>query len=480
MPARAPVLAKTPFAIDPNPLTGAMSAWAGLASLSRVFRSLKVPAMIEANLSLKQRARGLSCAQYVECLALLHARGGESVLDMETLREDTAMEKILGYAPPSARATAEFLDRFHDGERMEEAQKQAQGKHRQALLIEDSDALAGLADVLRGSIRAIARREALTNQATIDLDATLIESHKREAKATYEGYRGYQPLVAVWAEKALVVADEFREGNVPANMALLPCVKRAFGSLPEGIDQLYFRGDSACHDRALIDWLADEQRADGPKGFIGFAISARIEDGLRKVLQQVPDRQWKTFDKDPDGTLRQWAELDYVPHDRSERKDARPLRYVGLRLQKAQGEFFADGATAKHFAILTNRTENAESVLRWQRLKAGTVEHVHDEIKNGLGGGRMPSGKFGTNAAWWRIACLTYNLVEALRSALPDDEYELRTAKLKRLRFCLFAVAGRVVRDRRKIRLRLGVSRESIRRLIDLFETFPLLTQATG
>lgn len=480
MPARAPLLAKTPFAIDPNPLTGAMSAWAGLAGLSRVFRSLKVPAMAEANLSLKQRARGLSCAQYLECLMLLHARGGESVLDMETLREDAALEKILGYAAPSARAAAEFLDRFHDGNRMEEAQQVAQGKHRQALLIEDSDALAGLADVLRGSVRAMARRQALPDQATIDLDATLIESHKREAKLTYEGYRGYQPLVAVWAEKALVVADEFREGNVPANMALLPCAKRAFGALPEGIDKLYFRGDSGCHEHELIRWLADEQRADGPQGFIGFAISARVDGVLGKVLQKVPDRQWKTFDKDADGTLRQWAELDHVPHDRSEHKDSRPLRYIGLRLQKAQGEFFADGAAAKHFAIVTNRAEDAESVLRWQRLKAGTVEHVHDEIKNGLGGGRMPSGKFGANAAWWRIACLTYNLIEALRAALPDDEHQLRTAKLKRLRFCLFAIAGRVVRDRRKISLRLGADRAWIQRLIDLFNAFPLITQATG
>jgi hypothetical protein len=277
-----------------------------------------------------------------------------------------------------------------------------------------------------------------------------------------------------------VVADEFREGNVPANMALLPCARRAFAALPEGIEQLYFRGDSACHDRELIGWLSDEHRVDGPEGVIGFAISARVDESLRKVLQQVPERQWKTFDTEADGTLRQGAELDYVPHDRSEHKDSRPLRYIGLRLQKAQGEFFADGASAKRFAIVTNRTEAAEVVLRWQRLKAGTVEHVHDEIKNGLGGGRMPSGKFGANAAWWRIACLTYNLIEALRAALPDDEYQLRTAKLKRLRFHLFAIAGRVVRDRRKISLRLGASRTSIQRLIDLFEAFPLITQATG
>ena len=64
--------------------------------------------------------------------------------------------------------------------------------------------------------------------ATIDLDATVIESWKREAKATYEGGTGYQPVLALWAEMNVVVAEEFRDGNVPAQQELLPVAKRAF------------------------------------------------------------------------------------------------------------------------------------------------------------------------------------------------------------------------------------------------------------
>ena len=51
--------------------------------------------------------------------------------------------------------------------------------------------------------------------ATIDQDAAIIESRKREALHTYAGERGYQPMLPVWAEMNLV-ADEFRDGNVPA------------------------------------------------------------------------------------------------------------------------------------------------------------------------------------------------------------------------------------------------------------------------
>jgi len=33
------------------------------------------------------------------------------------------------------------------------------------------------------------------------------------------------------------------------------------------------------------------------------------------------------------------------------------------------------------------------------REKAGTVEHVHDEVKNETGGGYLPSQHFAVNAA---------------------------------------------------------------------------------
>ena len=62
-------------------------------------------------------------------------------------------------------------------------------------------------------VRELGRRCPEQKIATLDVDATLIESWKREAKLTYEGYTGNQPLPALWAEINLVVADEFRDGN---------------------------------------------------------------------------------------------------------------------------------------------------------------------------------------------------------------------------------------------------------------------------
>jgi hypothetical protein len=83
-------------------------------------------------------------------------------------------------------------------------------------------------------------------------------------------------MPAVWAEMDAVLADEFRDGNVPAQMAPLTVAKAAFAALPKTVTSYYYRGDSACHEKELLRWLSNESREEGPQGCIGFAISVRM------------------------------------------------------------------------------------------------------------------------------------------------------------------------------------------------------------
>jgi len=479
MRTKTPLLEKTPFAIDETPMQGALSANAGLAAVSRVLRSLELGPACQAWLSVKQRNRGYEAAQFIEPLIMLNAAGGDCMQDMNILRQDAAMEKMLGYGVPSTRAVGDFLARFHDEENLEAALAQAQRQERLAFIVEENGALQGLQQVQRAMLAKLAQISTLPCVATIDQDATIIESRKREATYTYKGMKGYQPMVAAWAEAGLIVADEFRDGNVPAQMAPLNCAKQAFAALPGEMEALFFRGDSACHEAGLINWLRDESREDGPQGFIGFCVSARMSTELAQTLRAVPEAQWKTFGHDRDGTVRQWAELDFVPGEKSEKKDIAPLRYVGLRLTKAQGELFADGNEHHYHALVSNRWDmDGGDLITWNRAKAGTIEHVHDEMKNGLAAGQLPSAKLGANAAWFRIACMAFNVLSALRQAWPDES--VKKAHPKRLRFVIFATAGRFVRDRRKISLRFAAPKQWIRNIIALFKAFPVVTRATG
>lgn len=212
-----------------------------------------------------------------------------------------------------------FLDRFHDEDL--EALRPPRAQQRR-FIVPSSGPVRGLQNVRAGAVRRIARRYAEQDQAqriaTVDQDATIIESHKQAAMSHYEGGRGYQPMVAVWAEADLVVADEFRDGNVPARQAPLTCAQLAFAALPTDVSARYFRGDSACHENGLLDWLRDPARAQEPGGAIGFAASAVLSAPLAAALRQAPEKEWHTFGQESDGTLRRgrkWISCRARPRD---------------------------------------------------------------------------------------------------------------------------------------------------------------------
>ena len=404
--------------------------------------------------------------------------GGECPEDIHLLHQDPLLGNALGYNPPKVTALRSFLENFHDPDL--EALRPAR-EQQKSFIFPSSQPIQGLQNVQAGVVRQIARLYAQQGQplrlATVDQDATLIESHKKAALPHYDGGRGYQPMVAIWAEADLVLADEWRDGNVPARQAPLPCAQWAFAALPATVTQRYFRGDSACHEHDLLQWLNSPERAQEPGGAIGFCVSAHLSEDLHKALKAVPALQWKTFGKDADGTQRQWAEVDFVPGQRGEKKNAKPLRYVGLRLLKPQGSLFADGSDRRYHAVVTNLDWAGGKLFDWHREKAGTVEHVHDEVKNGLAGSHVPSQLMGANAAWFKMNLLAYNLVSAMKGLCLDPEE--RTARLKKFRLLIIHLAGRLSRNGCVLRLRFCATAQTIKRIAKVWEVFTLPTQAT-
>ncbi len=448
---RSPAAGEFLFEIDPEPLREQVTALGGIPLLVRAARSLDVPGSVERHLRLKQRERGFDEATYVESFLVLNAVGGDCLEDFDQLREDAGLAEMLGHAVPSAEAARKFLYQFHDAEKIEQAQQELAAE-RVSYIPEESVALRGLGQVNRDVVRELGRRCAEQKIATLDVDATIIGSWKREAKLSYEGSTGYQPVLALWAEMNVVVADEFRDGNVPAHQELLPITQRAFQALPETVVERYFRGDSACHEQSLLEWLREERRAGGPQGRIGFAVSARMNPALHAEVAATPEFRWQPYTEDS-VMVKQCCEVDYVPEETGD-PYREPLRYVAIRIRKKQQSLFADGSTEKHFAVVTNLWEwTPKRLLQWHREKAGSIEAVHDVIKNELAGGVMPCGRFGANAAWLRLAVLTHNVLTGLkRLALPP---ELLTARPKRLRFLIFNTPGKLVHHARYTLLRL-------------------------
>src|SRR5271156_635245 len=436
------------FEIDVELETGLITGHAGVPGLIEAFRQTRTAAVIDREIKLKSRKRGLSVSEMVESLLAMWAAGGERAEDLGQFRQDKALALLLGHDLPAAQTARDFLAQFH----AEDLPLLQEGK---APVAAETVPLLGLAKANAELVLDLQCRRPVKT-ATLDVDATVIDCDKRAAKRSYDGNRGYQPVLALWAEQDVIVADEFRDGNslpsgltrwVPAGSGNRRVVEKALAALPGGIDKIDLPGDSALYEHDLMRWL-DEQA-------IGYAISADMSPQLAECIAALPEGHWK-LDKPEIEAIREWAEVNYLPSDGIWKKDAvSPRRYLAIRIRPRQGELLRDGNRLRHFCIVTNRSDpeggSGLDLIRWHRQKAGTIEHAHDVLMNELAGD-VPSQKFGANAAWLRLNVILYNLLSAYkRVGLPE---ELHTARPKRLRFLLLNTVGKVVRHARETLLR--------------------------
>jgi hypothetical protein len=182
--------------------------------------------------------QGWTDLQFVLTLLLLNLLGGEGVSDVEVLEADEGLGAMTRRAElkgltggerrafkarfrgarvrnfPSQTATHRYLEAFHD-----EAQEELRQPN-EAFIPEAKANLLGLGKV-NADLLGFVQKRAPSKVATLDQDATLIETEKREALYCYKSFPAYQPLNVYWAERDLMVHSEFRDGNVPAGFQQL-------------------------------------------------------------------------------------------------------------------------------------------------------------------------------------------------------------------------------------------------------------------
>ena len=119
----------------------------------------------------------------------------------------------------------------------------------------------------------------------------------------------------------------------------------------------------------------------------------------------------------------------------------------------------------KLFGVVTNRQGAGDGVIWWLRERCGKSEEVHSALKSDLAGGRMPSGLFGANAAWWTLSILAFNLNAAMKRLALGEGWASK--RMKALRFHLIGLSGRVVSHARQLIVRLGAGAEALATLLD-------------
>ena len=416
--------------------------WAGASLLAELFRRSGVDKVANKALPAKGSAKGLKQGQPVESFVLLSALGGENVDDMQRLRDDDGLARMLGYRPPAPETARHWLDKFHDDSTGIEQPLQG------SFIPTESGPLSGLNEVKRRTIWAYVEAGHPGWDVTLDVDAQLIETAKAKADARYcyEGYKAFQPMEVCWAETMLVLGDEFREGNVPAYRDVARVVDEAYEMLPPGEWRVKVRSDAAGYQQGYLDhW--------DRRGW-GFGVSADMSPQLRREIEGLPEDCWQQWKEEGGGVIREWAEVAYVPARKNEKRGSHPYRYLAIRVKRQQGQLFDDGGVVRHYAVVSNIWEvEGRALLEWQRGKAGTIEHIHHILDNELAAGVFPSAKHGANAAWLRLQVVTHNLQQMLKKLALPAEYA--HAHPKRLRFCVFTAMGRLVSHAGRMLLRI-------------------------
>jgi len=479
------------------------SGLTSLAGLPLYLEFAHVSGLIQAirtHLTARDGTQGWTDAQVVMALIFLNLAGGESVSDLKVLEEDDGFARVLqktvfhGLSRPQRRelerrwrkekhrsvpspsAVFRYLSLFHN---LAQGTLRISGK---ALIPAPNQNLQALGLVNQAFLAFVQSRER-QDIATLDVDATLVETHKSTALFGYKGFKSYQPLNVWWAEQELVAFSEFRDGNVPAGYQMLRVFQAALDALPEGVETVRLRSDTAGYQHEVLQYCA--QGSHPRFKLIEFAIGCDVSKEFKAAVAEVREKDWHDLKPRENDTrapnsrpLRQWAEVAFVPAGMGFSKKTTPYRYIATRellqdqpLPGMEGQQKLPfqtmgwaGQQYKVFGIVTNFRRpqdeidkeidrvrrkpegrqpecwSGHQVIHWIYERSGKSESAHAAMKEDLAGGRLPSGDFGENAAWWGIMILAFNLNAAMKRLVLGGSWITR--RLKAIRFHLIHIAG--------------------------------------
>lgn len=280
---------------------------------------------------------------------------------------------------------------------------------------------------------------------TIDLDSTICETYglakQGASKFTYTHVRGYHPLLAVAAASGEVLHTRLRAG--PANTTrgaahfISETITRLRGAGATG--EITLRADSGFYNAKVV-------RACRQKG-VRFSITVRAHKRLQAQLAALPETAWRPIPYFMAGAA--VAEIAYAPFG----KQGFPLRLIVRRVPPSPHSQLALFTSYAYHAFICDR-EGETLALEADHRRHAEIENAIRDLKYGVALKHLPSGRFAANAAWLALQVIAHNLgIWVNRLGLQGPPLRLKT-----LRQRYFALAGRLTRGARRLRLALPVA----------------------
>jgi Transposase DDE domain group 1 len=418
--------------------TGIISQ-AGAVLLAKTLRVTSLDRQLSAGLQRWRAPRAIyDPGKIIADLAVAVALGGDCLADIAVLRAQPDLTGPVASDPVVSRLIAQLAA---DAPRALKAIRAARAAAR-------VQAWALAADAAPGTDGAL---------VTVDIDATVVTacSEKAQATPTWKKTFGFHPLTA-FADHGPEGSGEplaimLRPGNAGSNTAAdhIETTRLALAQLPGHLRrQVLIRADSGGGTHEFLAWLAKPGRRLAYSA--GFTITAEIQDAILKV----PAAAW-TPAYDSGGQVRPGAwiaeitgMLDLASWPAGMRVIVRKERpHPGAQLRFTD----IDGHRFTCFATSTKGGQLADLELRHRR-RARCEDRIRNAKDTGLR--NLPLHGFEQNQLWCEIVALAGELLAWMQMlALPGP---LRRWEPKRLRLRIFAVAGRLVRGGRRLRLRLA------------------------
>lgn len=477
-----------PYIYAVDPADKAMTALAGLPPYLDLAQVAAMRESIERHLSPLLNSQGWTPAQWVLHGVLLNLAGGDCVDDLDRLNADAGFGEVVRrveMAGMPKRQRQEMERRFRKGKERSIASPSAMRRFlaefhdegQEALRVEGKAFIPVPNEPLRGlyqvnwDLVAFAQSRKRVKRATLDVDAVVIESSKKEALYCYEKVKAYQPLNVYWAEQGLILHSEFRDGNVPAGYQIQRVLGEALAHLPAGIEEVCVRSDTAAYDIALLRYLHS-----GGNGLlkepIWFVLGVPVTKEFKEAAS-LGSVEWKPLQRQggkKQNAGQEWAEVGYVSNALAYSKKDPEYRFIAIRegleqqplpgmAQQQELPFQTvemGGLTYKLHAIVTNRDWEWEGsqVIGWYRERCGKSEEAHAIMQEDLAGSQLPSKLLGANGAWWAMMILALNLNQIMKKWVLGGKW--REKRLKAIRFAAINTPGRIVCHARQLSVRVS------------------------
>jgi len=404
-----------------------LTAHGGLALLAEFNHGLGLRQLVDRYLPAPGSNRGYAPSAFVESLILMLQSGGQSLEDLRELEREGALMKLVGRDEiPDPDTVGDWLRRMGDPQT-------------------DQAGLHGLGQVRDLLNHRLLRHDGIS-EYTLDADAMQIEGEKQEATWTYQGVKGYMPLLGFLFETPVCLLEEFREGNVSPSSDALRFYRHCQQRLPKGKRIASYRADSASYQADLINAL----EADG----VVWAITGDQDHAVKEAIENIPEIDWE---EPTVGCGYQVAETVHI----MTRTD-QAFRLIVKRELRRQPDLFAEDRYFYH-AVASNwpsQQKSALQVLQWHNQR-GQAENFLKELKGGLGLDRMPCGQFEANAVFFRIGVIAYNLFLGFKRLSCPKSWWHHT--LATFRWKLIQIAGRIVHHAGQVILKLVLDAEKLR-----------------